>query len=258
MSLARRVFTIGRDPGCDLPLGDDSVSRYHAELVDLGDGTYRLTDRDSRNGTYLISEGRRELRISEGLVGPRDRVRFGSAALGVSDLIAALKQRVGAAPEPAARPAAGPPPLPPPVPLPLPAAADARPAGVADRHLEIDNALEGYLKGYGVVTLLESKTAMQVVSPFFHGSDFLVVIAMVIAIEVALLGLVYFAAVVRRSVLGTGTLAILSGLGLLGSLADLEGSGWSGDWISTLLSLIGTVLLFFIWSSCRDYRRLQP
>ncbi len=43
---------LGRDPGCELALAHASVSRRHARLVD-GDGTWQLTDLNSKNGTRV-------------------------------------------------------------------------------------------------------------------------------------------------------------------------------------------------------------
>ena len=48
----RRVATIGSSPDCDLALADATVSRFHCriEADELG---YRVTDLDSKNGTFL-------------------------------------------------------------------------------------------------------------------------------------------------------------------------------------------------------------
>jgi pSer/pThr/pTyr-binding forkhead associated (FHA) protein len=43
---------IGRDPGCDIVLDDDRVSRRHARLAVVG-GAWQLSDLDSKNGTSL-------------------------------------------------------------------------------------------------------------------------------------------------------------------------------------------------------------
>jgi hypothetical protein len=48
----RTVFTIGRSPDCDLPLGDPTVSRLHAELRRTGDD-WVLVDLGSLNGTRV-------------------------------------------------------------------------------------------------------------------------------------------------------------------------------------------------------------
>ena len=48
----RTVFTIGRSPGCDLPLGDPTVSWMHAELRRTGDD-WVLVDLGSLNGTRV-------------------------------------------------------------------------------------------------------------------------------------------------------------------------------------------------------------
>jgi pSer/pThr/pTyr-binding forkhead associated (FHA) protein len=68
------VFTIGRSPGCDLPLGDPTVSWMHAELRRAGD-SWVLVDLGSRNGTRVNG-----WRVDSGFaVCPGDRVRFGRA-----------------------------------------------------------------------------------------------------------------------------------------------------------------------------------
>ncbi|MEU3726414.1 FHA domain-containing protein [Streptomyces sp. NPDC031705] len=50
---ARTAVRIGRDPGNDLVIDDLVVSRRHAELRALADGTYEIADLGSHNGTYL-------------------------------------------------------------------------------------------------------------------------------------------------------------------------------------------------------------
>ena len=46
------ALRIGRAPGCDLVIEHPSVSRAHAELRDA-DGTWRLRDLDSKNGSFV-------------------------------------------------------------------------------------------------------------------------------------------------------------------------------------------------------------
>jgi pSer/pThr/pTyr-binding forkhead associated (FHA) protein len=77
---ARTRFTIGRDTGCDLVLGDRTVSRYHARLDRSGDG-WLLGDLGSTNGTLLNG-----WRIAgQVAVRPGDRVSFGAMTFIVSD-----------------------------------------------------------------------------------------------------------------------------------------------------------------------------
>ncbi|HZD79339.1 MAG TPA: FHA domain-containing protein [Actinomycetota bacterium] len=45
-------LTVGRDPGCDVPLEDTYVSQEHARLY-RQDGTWYVEDLGSTNGTYL-------------------------------------------------------------------------------------------------------------------------------------------------------------------------------------------------------------
>lgn len=70
---SRTSFTIGRDPGCDLVLGDISVSRRHAGLDRVISG-WVLTDLGSTNGTRLNG-----WRIREPVpVRAGDRISFGA------------------------------------------------------------------------------------------------------------------------------------------------------------------------------------
>jgi hypothetical protein len=71
----RTVFTIGRSPDCDLPLGDPTVSWVHAELRRVEDG-WVLADLGSKNGTRVNG-----WRADSGFaVRAGDCVRFGRAA----------------------------------------------------------------------------------------------------------------------------------------------------------------------------------
>ena len=46
-------MSIGRNKKSDIYLEDTYVSRSHATIVYLGNGTYALRDEDSANGTFL-------------------------------------------------------------------------------------------------------------------------------------------------------------------------------------------------------------
>jgi Domain of unknown function (DUF1707)/Inner membrane component of T3SS, cytoplasmic domain len=73
-------FTIGRDDGCDLVLGDLSVSRLHARLERDGTG-WLLEDLGSTNGTRLNG-----WRVSGQVpVRPGDQVSFGGAGFLLAD-----------------------------------------------------------------------------------------------------------------------------------------------------------------------------
>jgi hypothetical protein len=70
----RYRYTIGREPGCDMSIGDQTVSRWHADLC-RGPGGWRLADLGSTNGTRLNG-----WRVTEPVVvRPGDVVSFGSA-----------------------------------------------------------------------------------------------------------------------------------------------------------------------------------
>jgi FHA domain-containing protein/uncharacterized protein DUF1707 len=68
-------LTIGRSSGCQLVVGDDTVSRRHAELR-VQDGRWLLRDLGSSNGTWV--NGRR---VIEAEVLPGDVVQLGAHVL---------------------------------------------------------------------------------------------------------------------------------------------------------------------------------
>jgi hypothetical protein len=72
------VARIGQGPQNEIVLDDDTVSTQHARL-ELADGSWRLTDLDSRNGTYV--EG---VRLAPGVPTPlpsNSIVAFGAVTL---------------------------------------------------------------------------------------------------------------------------------------------------------------------------------
>jgi ABC-type multidrug transport system ATPase subunit/ABC-type multidrug transport system permease subunit len=73
--LPARTVRIGRSTDNDLVIDDLVVSRRHAELRALPDGTYEITDLDSHNGTYLNG-----LPVTAAPVGPGDIVGIGHTA----------------------------------------------------------------------------------------------------------------------------------------------------------------------------------
>jgi len=71
-------FVLGRVQGCDLVVRDERASRRHAELWAEPDGSLRLRDLGSANGTYV--DGRR---VGEATLSGGERIRIGSVELGV-------------------------------------------------------------------------------------------------------------------------------------------------------------------------------
>ena len=53
VACAAPKIVLGRDPLCDLALRAGGVSRQHAEIERMPDGTFQLRDLDSRNGTSV-------------------------------------------------------------------------------------------------------------------------------------------------------------------------------------------------------------
>ena len=76
LALAKDVTTAGRHPQSDLFLDDITVSRRHAEFVRGGDGSFRLRDVGSLNGTYLNRERVEDAPLSSG-----DEVQIGKYKL---------------------------------------------------------------------------------------------------------------------------------------------------------------------------------
>ncbi|MEV6612517.1 FHA domain-containing protein [Streptomyces sp. NPDC051051] len=73
--LPTRTVRIGRAPDNDLVLDDLVVSRHHAELRALPDGTYEIADLGSHNGTYLNG-----LPVTAAPLGAGDIVGIGHSA----------------------------------------------------------------------------------------------------------------------------------------------------------------------------------
>jgi FHA domain len=131
-----RRFTIGRDRTTDIPVADESVSRFHAEIWLAPDGALILADRGSSNGTELIRDGQPSP-LRQSAVLPTDQVRFGGATFTVKELIEAVElKHPGGLTGPTEVPKAAPPPIPsPPQVLPPPLAmAASSPAGDAGRY----------------------------------------------------------------------------------------------------------------------------
>ena len=70
-ALTKAKYQVGRAPGSDIQLPEDSVSSGHAQLERAGGG-WRLTDLQSTNGTFVNDQ-----RIDSVELKPGDRVRFG-------------------------------------------------------------------------------------------------------------------------------------------------------------------------------------
>lgn len=73
---------VGRGEDCDLEIRDESVSRYHAEIVRIGE-RFVVRDLDSTNGTYVSFNGdpRNERRIEgQNALKNGSIIRFGQAS----------------------------------------------------------------------------------------------------------------------------------------------------------------------------------
>lgn len=90
-------FLVGRAPTADLVLHSELVSRYHAQILQNGDGGVVVRDLDSRNGTYVNGQPvDKEMELFDG-----DVVSFGIVSFnvqiehGLSGILRSLKRRAG-------------------------------------------------------------------------------------------------------------------------------------------------------------------
>ena len=81
-----RTLMIGRHSDCNIVLRDETVSRFHAELVITEEGRYFLVDRNSMRGTWRAVDGSwLRLKHSE-YVNPDDRIKFGEVETKLRDV----------------------------------------------------------------------------------------------------------------------------------------------------------------------------
>ena len=74
-----KLLVIGTDSNCQIRLHSQFVSGYHAEILLLDNGEILLTDKGSRNGTYLNDQKlqpNRDIPIKRG-----DNIRFADQML---------------------------------------------------------------------------------------------------------------------------------------------------------------------------------
>ena len=76
LALSKDVTTAGRHPQSDLFLDDITVSRRHAEFMKASDGSFRVRDVGSLNGTYLNRE-----RVEEAPLANGDELQIGKYRL---------------------------------------------------------------------------------------------------------------------------------------------------------------------------------
>jgi pSer/pThr/pTyr-binding forkhead associated (FHA) protein len=87
-----RTIMIGRHTDCDVIFTQETVSRFHAELVVTDAGRYFLVDRNSTHGTWRSIDGGAFKRWERGgYVGGEDRIRFGKTEIKtIRDIAGAL------------------------------------------------------------------------------------------------------------------------------------------------------------------------
>ncbi len=86
------ILHVGRDPECEIPIADDTISRFHAEVQVTDDGRLFVIDTNSANGTFLLKDGGKE-KITQVTADPEDQIGFGDCVFEVSELIADIRSR---------------------------------------------------------------------------------------------------------------------------------------------------------------------
>lgn len=71
-------FVIGRNPDCDVSIGDPSLSRRHCRMALNAQEALTVTDLDSMNGTYIGDQ-----RIKKANIMPGELIRLGAISLRV-------------------------------------------------------------------------------------------------------------------------------------------------------------------------------
>jgi len=84
--MTSKKIIIGRSTECDLVLADMTVSRHHAEIELLENKRILLTDCQSTQGTFLISDGQ-ESRVKQKLISEFDTIRFGKITISLKEIL---------------------------------------------------------------------------------------------------------------------------------------------------------------------------
>jgi len=71
-------ISVGRTQNLDIPIPRAGISKFHAFFSQDGEGRFRLTDKESKNGTFVA--GKRLTPGASELVQDGDEVRFGGHA----------------------------------------------------------------------------------------------------------------------------------------------------------------------------------
>jgi hypothetical protein len=104
-----RRFRIGRSESSEIVIADASVSRQHAELVELGGGRFALSDLGSSFGTH-VWQNDAWIPAANTEIGADTAIRFGDFRTTVFDLLGeADRAALGLTPPPAPAPPASPP-----------------------------------------------------------------------------------------------------------------------------------------------------
>lgn len=81
------MSVIGREPPADIVIPAPQVSARHAEIRDLGDGWFQLTDLRSTNGTFVNGQ-----RIQSARIRLSDRVSMGSLVVDLQKYSGSMSQ----------------------------------------------------------------------------------------------------------------------------------------------------------------------
>jgi pSer/pThr/pTyr-binding forkhead associated (FHA) protein len=102
MSSQGQTITIGRGQGCDVVLSHVSVSRRHAEMIFMNDGTIEIRDLNSTGGTFVQRAGK-EGSVTQTRLERADVLRLGDYEVSLQELLSLAKKEQL---QPAAQPVA--------------------------------------------------------------------------------------------------------------------------------------------------------
>ncbi len=91
------TLSIGRAASCDIVVVDPTVSRRHAELVEVGPDLFAFTDRGSTSGSYRMVEGGWQP-LTRAEVRGCDVLRLGDYETTLADLLARAAEPAAPAP----------------------------------------------------------------------------------------------------------------------------------------------------------------
>lgn len=81
------TYLVGRHADCDVRLGDETVARFHAELVVSTDGMFFLLNRNASSGLWVYRDRKWREWSRPDYVDRDDRVRLGRYETTIGEIL---------------------------------------------------------------------------------------------------------------------------------------------------------------------------